>query len=74
MKKKNNDLNKSIVKDFRALLNHVMMIQRKCKENNLWLIMGNDPYKNLTDEEQQGPMVAKLFDMTKNLRKSLNQR
>lgn len=68
--KKNDDF----IKEFRVLLNHIMLIQRKCRENNMWLSAGCDPYKPLTDEEQQGPLVTKMFEMTKKLRQRLNKR
>lgn len=71
MKKKNND---DILNEVRTLLNHIMLINRKCKEKNLWLGASFDPYKPLTDEAQQGPLVTKLFEMTKNIRQRLNKR
>lgn len=70
-KKKNDD---EILKQARVLINHIMLIKRKCKEHNLWLQAGHDPYKPLTDEEQQGPLVTKLFDLTANLRQRINKR
>jgi hypothetical protein len=73
MKRKKNN-NDELTKEMRTLLNHIMLINRKCKENGLWLSAGHDPYKPLTDEEQQGPLVTKLFELTKNLRIILNRR
>lgn len=72
MSKSNNS--DPIIKEVRALLNHINFIQRKCRDSGLWLSAGIDPYKELTDEDQQGPMVNKLFEMTQNLRQQLNRR
>ena len=74
--KKNSKYNidDDIIKEIRTLLNHISLISRKCKENNVYLSAGIDPYKPLTDEEQQGPLVTKLFELTKNLRIILNRR
>lgn len=73
-RKTNNNDTEEMIKEVRTLLNHIMLINRKCKDNGLWLMAGYDPYKDLTDEEQQGPLVSKLFDLTKNLRQLLNKR
>jgi len=69
-----NKLNDDITKQTRNLLNLIMLIQRKCRENNLWLGAGCDPYKEMTDEDQQGPLVTKMYAMVKELRKNLNKR
>lgn len=70
-KNKNND---PLIKEVRALLNHITLIGRKCQDSGVWLSGGVDPYKLLTDEDQQGPLVTKLFDMTQKLRLQLNRR
>jgi hypothetical protein len=66
--------NEQAVKELRALLNLIYQIQRKCKAEGLWLSAGADPYKEHTDEAQQGPLVTKLLEMTKKLRKELNKK
>lgn len=69
-----NNVNDPLIKEVRALLNHITLIGRKCKDSGAWLSAGIDPYKELNDEAQQGPLVTKLFEMTKNLRQQLNRR
>lgn len=66
--------NDPLIKEVRALLNHITLIGRKCKDSGVWLSAGIDPYKDLTAEAQQGPLVTKLFEMTQNLRQQLNRR
>lgn len=73
MASKNNN-NDPLIKEVRALLNHITLIGRKCQDSGVWLSAGIDPYKELTAEDQQGPLVTKLFEMAQNLRQQLNRR
>ena len=73
MKNKNKNPVDNLTKDIRTLLNHISLIERKCRENGLFLSAGIDPYKPLDNVSQQGPMVTKLFELTKNLRTKLNK-
>jgi len=60
-----------LVKDSRALVNYILRIKKKCESEHLWLMASMDPHKELTTEQQQGPMVNKMFDLVQELKKKL---
>ena len=62
-----------LLKETKSLLSHIQKIKRKCENENLWLMAGLDPYKPLIPEEQQGPMVTKLFGLVTILKKKVSK-
>ncbi len=60
-----------LVKESRSLVNYIMRIRKKCENERLYLIASHDPYKPLTTEDQQGPMVTRLFEMVTEMKKKL---
>jgi hypothetical protein len=58
-------------KESKSLVNYILRIKKKCESNNLWLMASHDPYKELKPEEQQGPMITRLFDMVQTVKKKL---
>lgn len=62
--KEHNSLNR----DVKVLLNHLTRIKKKCSDNNLWLMGSCNPHLPLVDDQQQGPMVTKLFDLANKLK------
>jgi hypothetical protein len=61
----------ALMKETTALVNFILKIRRKCETESLWLIASHDPHKPLVTEEQQGPLVSKLFEMTESLKKKI---
>ncbi|HYT46017.1 MAG TPA: hypothetical protein VEP90_27055 [Methylomirabilota bacterium] len=58
-------------KESKSLVNYILRIKKKCELNNLWLMASHDPYKKPNPEEQQGPMITKLFDIVQTIKKRL---
>lgn len=58
-------------KDIKALINLILSIERRCKNENLFLQATIDPYKDHTSEAQQGPLVTRLFDLAKTMKKAI---
>ena len=67
-------VDEQLVKDTRTLVNLILSIQRRAKAEGLWLSSGRDPYLEQTDEAQQGPLVTKMYDLARGLRKELNKK
>jgi hypothetical protein len=63
--------NDTITKETKTLVNHLLRIRKKCSENNLWLMASCNPHQPLEDNQQQGPLVTKLFDMANKLKDKL---
>ena len=61
----------ALIKEVNGLLNYMLKIKRKCEAENMWLIASFDPYKPLTTEQQQGPMISRMFEMVTELKKKL---
>lgn len=57
--------------DVKALLNQIKKVRRKLAREKLWLSAGYDPYKDPTDEGQQGPLVTELFRIVDALQEKL---
>lgn len=68
LRRKNKALNKSVT----DLLKQLTLIKRRCKKEKLWLIAGIDPYRELTDEAQQGPLVNGLFQLAEEVKKTVD--
>ena len=58
-------------KRLKALNQHLSKIKKKCKTSGIWLSAGYDPLKNPTDEEQQGPLINKLYELIDDNKKFL---
>jgi len=58
----------------KKITQYLSRIQKKCKNNGLWLIAGFDALKEPTDEAQQGPMVKKLFELNDDNKKFLKSK
>jgi hypothetical protein len=58
-------------KESKSLVNYILRIRKKCETNNLWLMASYDPHKDMIPEEQQGPMITKLFDMVQSIKKKI---
>ena len=58
-------------KEVKQLVNLILSIERRCKTENVFLQATVDPYKDFDPEAQQGPLVTKLFQMAKDMKKQL---
>lgn len=56
-------------REVRSLLNYILRIKRKCENENLWLMASMDPHKDLLTEQQQGPMISRMFEMILEIKK-----
>ena len=56
-------------KEIRLLVNYILKIKKRCESESLWLIASHDPYKPLIEEEQQGPLITKLYQMVVELKR-----
>jgi hypothetical protein len=61
----------TVIKDARALINLVLRIKRRCEAESMWLGASRDPYLPLTTEDQQGPLITKLYEMVQELKRKL---
>jgi hypothetical protein len=58
-------------KESRSLVNYILRIRKKCENEHLWLMASRDPYKELTNEQQQGPLITKMFEMVQNVKRKI---
>ena len=61
-------------KEVKALINLILSIERRCKNENVFLQATVDPYKEFDPEAQQGPLVTRLFQMAKDMKKQINRK
>lgn len=72
MKKDNEEVLKERIKvlekELRDLCNLIMKIKRTADKKGMWISAGVNPYAELTEEAQQGPMITELYTRVDNIR------
>lgn len=68
--------NQVLEEELKSLCNLIMKIKRHADRQvpRCWISAGYDPYKELTDEAQQGPLITELFEMVEQCRKQVRNK